>query len=163
MKQRITGLFEICEDVIYIFLGVLLVAVAGLVVYASVTAFVSALRVGDQMAGVIGVIDGILLGLMVAEILYTVIISFESHSLKAEPFLIVGLIAAVRRVLLISLEATHVYKLSRDVFVSYMIEMGLLTILILIFGVSIYLLRKQATSRSGSSKAEQAIPGTGVQ
>ena len=76
------------------------------------------------MAGVIRVIDAILLGLMVAEILYTVIISFESHSLKAEPFLIVGLIAAVRRVLLISLEATHVYKLSQDVFNSYMIEMG---------------------------------------
>lgn len=150
MKKHITRVFAVCEDVIYILLGVLLVAVAGLVVYLAVTSFVSALHSGDQMAGVIGVIDGILLGLMVAEILYTVIISFESHSLRAEPFLIVGLIAAVRRVLLISLEATHVYKLSRDVFVSYMIEMGLLTVLILIFGVSIYLLRKQAASRSKS-------------
>lgn len=150
MKKHITRVFAVCEDVIYILLGVLLVAVAGLVVYLAVTSFVSALHSGDQMAGVIGVIDGILLGLMVAEILYTVIISFESHSLRAEPFLIVGLIAAVRRVLLISLEATHVYKLSRDVFVSYMIEMGLLTVLILIFGVSIYLLRKQAATRSKS-------------
>ena len=146
MKQHITRVFAICEDVIYILLGVLLVAVAGLVMYAAASSFVTALRGGEQMAGVIGVIDNILLGLMVAEILYTVIVSFESHSLRAEPFLIVGLIAAVRRVLLISLEATHVYKLSQDVFINYMIEMGLLTILILIFGISIYLLRKQAMS-----------------
>jgi hypothetical protein len=36
---------------------------------------------------------------MIVEILHTVRISLRSHILVAEPFLIVGLIAAVRRIL----------------------------------------------------------------
>ena len=50
--------------------------------------------------------DGLLLVLMMIELLCTVRVSMREHSLSAEPFLIAGLIAGVRRVLVISADRT---------------------------------------------------------
>lgn len=143
MKPKILNAFGIFEDIIYGILAVLLIGVAGLVIFSIFNGFVHTIGTGELETGIIHIIDNILLGLMVAEILYTVVISFESHSLKPEPFLIVGLIASVRRILLISLEAAHVTKLDPAVFRNFMLELGILSVLILIFVVSIYILRKK--------------------
>jgi hypothetical protein len=51
------------------------------------------------------VLDQLLSVLMVVEILHTVRISIRSHYLVTEPFLVVGLIASIRRILVITLEA----------------------------------------------------------
>jgi len=50
------------------------------------------------------VLDQLLVVLMLVEILHTVRISIHSHFLVTEPFLVVGLIASIRRVLVITLE-----------------------------------------------------------
>jgi hypothetical protein len=42
--------------------------------------------------------------LLVIELLYTVQVSFREHGLIPEPFLLVGLIAAIRRVLVLTAE-----------------------------------------------------------
>jgi hypothetical protein len=45
--------------------------------------------------------------LMVLEIFYTVHVSFKEHILRPEPLLIVGLIATIRRILVISVESAY--------------------------------------------------------
>ena len=52
------------------------------------------------------VLDRLLIVLMLVEILHTVRISIRSHVLVTEPFLVVGLIASIRRILVITLEAS---------------------------------------------------------
>ena len=47
---------------------------------------------------------------MLVEILHTVRISIRSHILVTEPFLIVGLIASIRRILVITLEVSTLRK-----------------------------------------------------
>src|SRR6476620_10950579 len=47
------------------------------------------------------VLDELLIVLMLTEILHTVRISIRSHVLVTEPFLVVGLIASIRRILVI--------------------------------------------------------------
>jgi uncharacterized membrane protein (DUF373 family) len=56
------------------------------------------------------VLDQLLVVLMLVEILHTVRISIRSHRLVTEPFLVIGLIASIRRVLVITLEAGHAHK-----------------------------------------------------
>ena len=53
---------------------------------------------------IVRLIDQSLLILMIVEILYTLQVPFREHTLVAEPFLIVGLIAAIRRVLILTAE-----------------------------------------------------------
>jgi hypothetical protein len=96
------------------------------------------------------VLDQLLLVLMLVEILHTVRISIHSHVLVTEPFLVVGLIASIRRMLVITLEAASLTKggiWSSDgasIFRSSMYELGLLGVLILILVFSITLLRRYA-------------------
>jgi hypothetical protein len=54
------------------------------------------------------VLDQLLVVLMLVEILHTVRISIRSH--VTEPFLVVGLIASIRRILVITLEAAALTK-----------------------------------------------------
>jgi uncharacterized membrane protein (DUF373 family) len=98
------------------------------------------------------VLDQLLVVLMLVEILHTVRISIRSHFLVTEPFLVVGLIASIRRILVITLEAANLTKAGsfsaegERIFRASMIELGLLGVLILILVFSITLLRRAAPS-----------------
>ena len=96
------------------------------------------------------VLNELLLVLMLVEILHTVRISIRSHILVTEPFLVVGLIASIRRMLVITLEAANLTKGGAwvadgvSIFRWSMVELGLLGLLVLILVFSITLLRRQA-------------------
>jgi uncharacterized membrane protein (DUF373 family) len=98
------------------------------------------------------VLDQLLAVLMLVEILHTVRISIHSHYLVTEPFLVVGLIASIRRILVITLEASTLTKTGTwsaegaSIFRAGMIELGLLGLIILILVFSITLLRRFAPS-----------------
>jgi len=132
----------------YLGIGILL-AVAALVGIATATfsLWAAAQERGAADALVITV-DRLLFVLMVVEILHTVRDSFRSGTLVCEPFLIVGLIASIRRVLVITLESSRVNvpgKWSPDsqaMLDSTMLELAVLGGLILIMVVSIYVLRR---------------------
>ena len=86
-----------------------------LAVLLAVTAFVTTATAGQILwadlrhwtvaAQTLRVLNQLLIVLMLVEILHTVAISIRSHVLVTEPFLVVGLIASIRRILVISLEA----------------------------------------------------------
>jgi hypothetical protein len=69
---------------------------------------------------------------MLVEILHTVRISIRSHVLVAEPFLIVGLIPTIRRILVIGLEAGNLSRpetwnpQQKSLFRASALELGLL-------------------------------------
>jgi Phosphate-starvation-inducible E family len=98
------------------------------------------------------VLDQLLVVLMLVEILHTVRISIHSHILVTEPFLVVGLIASIRRILVITLEAATLTKggswsaEGASIFRASMYELGLLGFLILVLVTSIALLRRYAPS-----------------
>ena len=94
--------------------------------------------------------DHLLVVLMLVEILHTVRISIHSHTLITEPFLIVGLIASIRRILVITLEASTLTKEGTwsaeraSIFRASMAELSLLGVLVLILVFSVTLLRRNA-------------------
>ncbi len=139
------------ELVIYHVVALLLSLSAGAAIaYAAVTLW-KGLAHWTIATETLRVLDQLLVVLMLVEILHTVRISIRSHILfAAEPFLVVGLIASIRRVLIISLELTNLTrdgKWSTDgasIFHASMIELALLVILIPVLVFSITLLRRHA-------------------
>jgi uncharacterized membrane protein (DUF373 family) len=94
----------------------------------------------------------LLIVLMLVEILHTVRISIRSHVLVAETFRVVGLIASIRQILVITLEAATLTtegawttEGARGIFHSSMIELTLLGLLVLVLLISITLLRRYNT------------------
>ncbi len=143
MKNRLENIFEFSEHVLYGIVGFFLVFTAVLIIYGIIEYTITHIFTGEIEAGAIHIIDKMLLALMVAEILNTIRSSFKSHSLVAEPFLIVGLIAIIRRILVISVESAHVIGISAETFYKYMLELGILGGLTIIIVVSIYILRRK--------------------
>ena len=145
------------EVVIYSVLAVLL-AVTALVTIATAGEILwIGLRHWTIAAQTLRVLNELLIVLMLVEILHTVRISIRSHVLVTEPFLFVGLIASIRRILVITLEAATLIKEgtwttegASDIFHSSMIELGLLGLLVLVLVVSITLLRRNASTSKDS-------------
>lgn len=150
-----SAVFLNVEHGIYIAIGVVL-SLTALIALASATASLwgAVLDWGGGL-GLLLIMDRLLFVLMLAEILHTVRVSIRSGTLNCEPFLIVGLIASIRRVLVITLESSQSTpgKTSdighEQVFRASMIELGVLAGLILVMVISIYLIR-----RSGSAAVE---------
>jgi uncharacterized membrane protein (DUF373 family) len=137
--------FTHVEDVLYVGLGVLLAGAALVLLADGALMFGRALVGGELPARVIELLDRILLILMIAEILYTVQVSLREHSLVPEPFLVVALIAAVRRVLIITAEFADLLEKGPEAFRNAMIELGLLTAMIVALVASLMLLRRRTT------------------
>lgn len=100
----------------------------------------------------LAVLDELLLVLMMVEILHTVRISIRSHLLVTEPFLVVGLIASIRQILVVTLESANLKTeglwaaQGASVFRWNMVELGLLGFLVLVLVFCITLLRRNVPS-----------------
>lgn len=91
-------------------------------------------------------LDIMLLVLMLVELAYTVIATLRGSDLSAEPFLIVGLIAVIRRVLVITITTPQEAGTRHSDWLSQPLELGMLTLVVLVFVFSIVLLRRSPHS-----------------
>ena len=136
------------EVAIYTILAVLLSATGLLALAGAGKLLWDGLVSWTLPTGTFRTLDQMLLVLMLVEILHTVRISIRSHSLITEAFLVVGLIASIRRMLVITLEAADLTKVEKwsaggdRIFWASMLALGLLGVLILVLVVSITLLRR---------------------
>jgi hypothetical protein len=130
------------EESLYIVVGLALVAAGVLVVVGSVTGLIGGIR-HHQSAVNIGItlLDRILLLLIVAELVHTLRFVVLRGRIVVEPFLFVGLIAVVRRVLIVTAELEH-QTLSGRALTNQLLELGLLGFLALALALAIYLVRR---------------------
>jgi Phosphate-starvation-inducible E family len=141
------------EEALYIVVGLLLLAAAVLVVVGTISGLVTSIRT-HQGAVNIGVVllDRILLTLIVAELLHTLRFVVLRGEIVVEPFLFVGLIAVVRRILIITAELERQTPGGRAL-TNELLELGLLGVLALALAIAIYLVR-----RSGPAGYDPAQP-----
>jgi hypothetical protein len=137
-KLNLDSILIYGENVIYAIIILFLFLSAGLLVYDEIITFLHYPEEANSIKVIIEIIAKTLLLLMIIEILSTVRISIKNHTLCAEPFLVVGLIASIRRILIISVETAYMH----EYFTNFMIEIGVLVGLSFIFVVCIVLLRK---------------------
>ncbi len=132
------------EDVVYAGLGLLLAIGAVALLLAAFRNSLASLLSRSFGSQVIGLLDQILLVLLIIELLYTVQVSFREHGLLAEPFLVVALIAVIRRVLVLTAEVPKLPQAGEEVFRHALWELGLLTVMIAVLVASLIALQRQA-------------------
>jgi phosphate starvation-inducible membrane PsiE len=130
------------ESTVLILIGIALVMVAVLLLYSGMHDLFAATSggPGNIERHAIEILNTILLVMMTMEIVYTVAISLKSHTLNAEPFLIIGSIAAIRRMLVITATSTDI-ETKPELFHNTLIELGLLSATVISMAVAIWLLR----------------------
>ncbi|HEY7371605.1 MAG TPA: phosphate-starvation-inducible PsiE family protein [Polyangia bacterium] len=156
-RHHVGAAFGKIELVIYLILALLLAATALGALASAARQLWQALARWDVGAEAPRVLNELLIVLMAVEVLNTVRISIRSHILVIEPFLVVGLIASIRRILVITLEAATLTKEGRwasdaasSVFRASMLELGLLGAVVLVLVFAITLLRRYAPVSNAS-------------
>lgn len=139
----VARVFTWIEDVVYIGLSVLLAISALGLLGHSANAFVRELLQGALPGAIVPLLDRLLLVLMIVELLYTVQVSFREHALVPEPFLIVGLVAAIRRILVLTAEFSDLQAKSDSAVRVAMTELALLTVMVLVLVASLRMLRNR--------------------
>ena len=103
-REWLARAFTHVEDAVYLGLGLLLAAGAVALLATTGFGFVRSVLAGAFVDHVIELLDQVLLIFMIVEILYTVQVSFREYALVPEPFIVVGLIAVIRRLLVLTAE-----------------------------------------------------------
>ncbi len=83
-----------------VIVGILLIVLAAILLVSGVAEFVSGSAGPVSLAAPV-LIDRVLLVLILVEIVHTVVLSLRTHHLAAQPFIVVGLVAVIRRILFV--------------------------------------------------------------
>ncbi len=155
----LTDLWSKAETVIYVLVGLtLLLAALGGLGQLWLTYLLPWLT-GKSPLDVLQILDGLLLISMLAEIMQMVKISVMQRRLSSEPFLIVGLISVVRRVLIITAEGSRVIsgdlQVKERAFELMMIELAILALLLIVLVYGIKSLRQQRLDEARRLREER--------
>ena len=136
-----TRALEVAENLIY----------AGIAVFLVLSAFVLLAVAGKTSLGLaddfsqqplLEVLDVLLLVFIVVELLFAVRTTVERRELVAEPFLLVGIIASIKEIVVLSVEAASALGKGAQ-FDDRVTEIGLLGVLVVLLGVTSFLLRRK--------------------
>jgi len=86
------------------------------------------------------VLDGLLLLFIFVELLYAVRACLRSHEIVAEPFLIVGILAGIKEIVVLSVEAATLLEKGPE-FSRAIVEIGVLGGVVLVLALSALILR----------------------
>lgn len=156
LRSSASMVFELVEGALYIAVAAMMLIAAVLGLIDSGRMIWQAVSEGPLGEQTVRVMESLLLVLMLVEILHTVRVSVKAHRLVTVPFLIVGVIAGIRRMLVITLEAANLLKLekwneeSRSLFYGTMVEMAVLALLILVLVFCIVLVRRSNADKEES-------------
>lgn len=140
-RERIVHAFSRFEDLAYVGLGLILASGALVMLVDGAMSFGRSIFYGNLPAHIVSTLDRLLLIVMIVELLYTVKVSFQQHTLMPEPFLIVGMIAGTRRILVLTAELGTLVDRDQTVFRNAIVEIGLLTVMIVALVAALRVLR----------------------
>jgi uncharacterized membrane protein (DUF373 family) len=134
------------EAFLYGAVAILLVTAAILVLIGTVHELAHAISTsaGAVDTGVT-VLDRILLLLIIAELAYTLRFVLRTHKIAVEPFLFIGLIAVVRRILIVTAQFERLPSTGR-LLTNFLLELGLLGFLALALAIAVRLIRRPESS-----------------
>jgi uncharacterized membrane protein (DUF373 family) len=136
-----TRALEVAENLIYGGIALFLVLSAFVLLVVAAKTSLGLLESFSQHP-VLEVLDILLLVFIVVELLFAVRTTVEKRELVAEPFLLVGIIASIKEIVVLSVEAAGVLG-KGDQFRDRVIEIGVLGLLVVLLGVTSFLLRRK--------------------
>jgi phosphate starvation-inducible membrane PsiE len=132
---------RIAEDAIYWSIAILLFAGSVVLIAAQVNLMLQ-LRSAPAAQIMLELLDGLLLVFIFVELLYAVRTSLRSRELVAEPFLIVGILACIKEIVVVSVDAAKLLDKGPE-FARAIVQVGVLGGLVLVLAIAIFVLRLQ--------------------
>jgi uncharacterized membrane protein (DUF373 family) len=139
VEFRVRSLLRMAEDLVHLAIALVLLVLAVVVLYHTTVDLVQS---GSSLsARVIDGIDGVLFVVIMIELMQTVLAHFEHTGFQLKPFLIIGIISAVRHILTIGARLTLAGNVTGSEFRQSQIELGVETGVVLGLAIGLLLVR----------------------
>ena len=151
-KRVFAGILDAFERIAYVTIALALSVPIVILVVSTVMLMLEVSEVG-VLDTVLAVLDRLLLAFIFVELIDTIRVTVtERGTFIAEPFLLVGLIAVVRRILLLTagLEQAE----STEMFQNMLIELGAMTLLVIVLTIALYFTRRMRLSEKEPDSPE---------
>ena len=142
-QHRMLFVSDKLESAIYYVTILILISAAGILLIFGFYYFLANISANIRN-NALQLLQSLLLVMMLMEILHTVEISISQHRLIADPFLVVGIIAAIRRMLVVTVELEQASPVGPQSDYSFLLwELSLLALVTLVLSICIYILRSK--------------------
>jgi uncharacterized membrane protein (DUF373 family) len=154
--RRVIGLVQVAEDLVHYAVALVLVGVAAVVLVRSVV---------DMIEGhhdtfperVTAVINSILFVIIVMEILRTVVAHFDDAGLQLKPFLIIGIISAVRHILTVGAQSSLGVEKDAEHFRQSQVELGVNAAVVMALVVGLVLVWRSERNTAESAETDTTM------
>ena len=150
--RRIDRLLGWAEDAVYVGIAVLLLAGAAVLLLVAADQLLDVLDDFSSVV-VVEVLGTLLLVFIIVELLWAVRSTLSERRLIAEPFLIVGIIASIKEIVVLSVKAAESIGSGQE-FQDQLWEVAVLGAVVVLLGATAWLLRLK--EREPSEGAQQA-------
>ena len=142
------------ENIVYSLVGVLLAVGAVLVLGAVGYHLVTDINEGVGKS-VTEALDGMLLVFILLELLAAVRTTMREKKLVAEPFLVVGIIASIKEIVVLTLESKEIVETDNSAFRNSMVVIGVLGGVILLLALASFLVRRKEREPEEDDEEEE--------
>jgi uncharacterized membrane protein (DUF373 family) len=150
---------ELAESVVYVGIAAVLILTALALLALALRELFSLVRDPGQDQA-LEILDGLLLIFIVVELLYAVRATVARRELVAEPFLLVGVIASIKEIVVLSVKAAE--SAGKPEFSDQLWEVGVLGGLLLALGFTLWLLRlKEREPEEGGAARDHGPNSSG--
>lgn len=146
--DRALGLIE---DSVYWAIAVVLIVGSVALLVAQFNTMLR-LRIAPASTVMLEVLDGLLLIFIFVELLYAVRSCLRSHEIVAEPFLIVGILAGIKEIVVLSVEAATLLERG-PAFARAIVEIGVLGGVVLVLALAAFVLRERRRDTEDAAEA----------
>ena len=150
-KRAFTAILDAFERIAYVAIALALSIPIVMLVFSAAISMLEVSEVG-VLETALTVLDRVLLAFIFVELIDTVRVTVRERGIFiAEPFLLVGLIAVVRRILLLTAE---IEQAGAEEFQNMLIELGVMTGLVIVLTGALYFTRRMRLSEKELESAE---------
>jgi len=142
--SRLSGFIELAERIVY-YGAALFLLLTIVMVFLSVVAGLRDIAEAGLLQTALEILDKVLLIFIFAELLSTISTTIREREIAAEPFLLIGLIAVVRRILAVTVSIEQ--SLGTPRFQDLLLELGVLTALVITLSIALYFTRRSERPR----------------
>jgi len=142
MSPIVSRALRMVENVIYCLVSLVLVGAA--VVLLASTGYDLVTTLGDDVSKAVReTLDSLLLVFILVELLSATRETMNQRKIVAEPFLLVGIIASIKEVVVLGIGAKEDVGKDTEAFESAMLGIGTITALLLVLSIAILLVRRK--------------------
>ena len=151
-RPRLLPILDYAQTVVYYGIALALVVTIG-VLFVSVGGTMLSVFETDPLDTALAVLDRVLLISIFVELMVTVSILVKEREIVAEPFLLVGIIAVVRRILLVTAQTEQ--TAGTEEFLNLVLELGVLTALVISLAGALYITRRMERQTSNKPARQE--------